>query len=114
MDMEERVERLEKQTSKQDERLDRHSKRLHSLEDGFMKESVEMAAMKKDVENIDSRTRTIGSRMERMECNLYSLSKWMKAIAVLVVVTLVVVLFKDKEAAGAIAKTAAPLVGGVV
>ena len=118
MEEEERLMRLEDQVSKHDERLDRHSKRLHSLEDGFMKDAVEIASMKKEVENIGAKVNQMSSRMERIENNisfgLNSLSKWVKALAVVTVVTFLIVLFRNRELAADIAKAAAPLVGGVV
>ncbi len=113
-DMEERVARIENKQARQDERLDRHSKRLHTLEDSAMRDAVEIASMKKDVESIDSQVEDIGLRMTNMESGMLSMSKWMKAIVIICIITLGVVLFKDPSSAKDIAKTATPLVGGVV
>lgn len=114
MDMEERVARIENRQDRQDERMDRHSKRLHTLEDGAVRDAVEIASMKKDVESIDSQVEDIGLRMTNMENGMLSMSKWMKAIVIICIITLGVVLFKDPSSAKDIAKTATPLVGGVV
>ena len=121
MDMEERVGRIETQLSKhderldrQDERMDRHSKRIHTLEDGAMRDAVEIASTKKDVESLCKQSKSMNSRMVRIEETLSSQSKWMKAIVIICIITLGVVWFKDPSSAKDIAKTATPLVGGVI
>lgn len=114
MDMEERVARIENRQDRQDERMDRHSKRLHTLEDGAVRDAVEIASTKKDVESLCKQSKSMNSRMVRIEETLSSQSKWMKAIVIICIITLGVVLFKDPSSAKDIAKTATPLVGGVV
>lgn len=114
MDMEERVGRIETQLSRQDERLDRHSKRIHTLEDGSMRNAVEIASTKKDVESLCEQSKSMNSRMARIEETLSSQSKWMKTIVIICIITLGVVLFKDPSSAKEIAETAPPLVGMVV
>lgn len=125
MEMEERVTALEEQGRKNDERLDRHSKRLHTLEDGFMKDAVEIASTKAQVEeikkNVEALTEGQKQTNKRLaviennnDANFNKTFVFLKVLAVLTVVTLAVVCCKDTSAAKDIVKTAVPLVTNVV
>ena len=121
MEQEERLMQLETIVSKHDERLDRHSKRLHTLEDGYMKDAVEIATMKADIEAIGTKVdtlakgqETLGKKMTQIEGAMDNVSKWIKGLTVGIIITFVAVCFKDITLAKDIAKNLATLLPGIV
>jgi len=121
MEQEERLMQLETIVNKHDERLDRHSKRLHTLEDGYMKDAVEIATMKADIEAIGAKVDTLakgqenlGRKMTQLEGSMNGVSKWIKGLAVGIVIIFVAVCFKDVNLAKDIAKNLAVIVPSIV
>ncbi len=125
MEMEERVTALEEQGRKHDERLDRHSKRLHSLEDGFMKDAVEIASTKAKVDEIEKKVDALTEGQKQTnkrlaviennnDANFNKVFTFLKVLFILTGVTLAVICCKDIDAAKDIVKTSVPLISGVV
>ncbi len=125
MDMEERVTKLEIENKDTKARLDRHSTRLLNLEQNQTQDAVRLATMETKVDDLDSKVdiltegqKQTNKRLAVIEnnndANFNKVFIFLRALAILTVVTLVVVTCKDTSTATSIVKTAVPLVTGVV
>lgn len=125
MEMEERVTILEETSKKHSERLDRHSNRLLNLEDGQLKDALKIASTEAKVgeieRKVDALTEGQKQTNKRLACiennnesNFGKMFNYLKVLAIITVVTLVIVTCKDTSAAKDIVTTAVPLVTGVV
>lgn len=121
MEQEERFSQLENMVSKHEERLDRHSKRLYALEDGYRQDAVEIATMKADIEAIGTKVdtlakgqETLSKKMTQIEGAMDNVSKWIKVLTVGMIITFIAVCFKDITLAKDIAKNLATILPGIV
>ncbi len=125
MEMEERVSKLEIDSKDTKARLDRHSTRLLNLEQNQTQDAVRLATMETKVDDLDGKVdiltegqKQTNKRLAAMEnnndANFAKVFTFLKVLAVLTAVTLVVVTLKDVSTAKDIVTTALPAVTKVV
>ena len=121
MEKEERMNLLEDKVKQNSERLERHSKRLQSLEESYMKESAEINDIRTDVTILTSQLNTVmenqqttNKKISSLDSKLDNHGKWLKFLALAIGVTLAVIFIKDSSMAKSIVEILALLKGGAL